>query len=143
MILATRHTGIVVSDMEENLRFWRDICGLEVVADFWEEGSYIDTVQHLDGVKLHMIKLAGPDGVLIELLKDENHPTAPSESNELCDMGIRHIAFTIGDADESYRVFKEKGLEVLSSPVDSPDKKARLFFARDPEGNLLELVQVL
>jgi catechol 2,3-dioxygenase-like lactoylglutathione lyase family enzyme len=143
MILATRHTGIVVKDMEENLHFWRDVMGLKVAADFWEEGSFIDTVQHLEGVKLHMIKLSGPDGVLVELLKDENHPTLPPERNELCDRGIRHIAFTVADVDESFRILTDKGLTALSKPVTSPDGKARLFFARDPEGNLLEIVQVI
>jgi catechol 2,3-dioxygenase-like lactoylglutathione lyase family enzyme len=143
MILATRHTGIVVHDIETNLQFWRDIMGLKVVVDFWEEGCFIDTVQHLNEVKLHMIKLAGPDGVLIELLKDEAHPTPSPESNDLCDAGIRHIAFTVADIDESWRILRGNSLNPLSEPVTSPDGKARLFFVRDPEGNLLEIVQIL
>jgi len=143
MILATRHIGIVVDDMEKSLHFWRDVMGLKVVADFWEEGEFIDTVQRLNGVKLHMIKLSGPDGVLVELLKDYSHPTPPPERNELCDRGIRHIAFTVADVGESWRIFKENGYEPLSTPVTSPDGKARLLFVRDPEGNLLEIVQVL
>lgn len=143
MIIATRHTGIVVQDMETCLHFWRDIMGLKVVADFWEEGSFIDTVQHLNGVKLHMIKLADPDGVLIELLKDDSHPTPSPERNKLCDRGIRHIAFTVANVDESWRILCENGCETLSEPVTSPDGKARLFFVRDPEGNLLEIVQML
>ena len=143
MVIATRHTGIVVQNMETCLHFWKDIMGLKVVADFWEEGSFIDTIQHLNGVKLHMIKLAGPDGVLIELLKDDSHPTPSPESNKLCDRGIRHIAFTVANVDESWRNLCENGYETLSEPVTSPDGKARLFFVRDPEGNLLEIVQIL
>lgn len=64
MILGTRHTGIVVNDMQQSLRFWRDIMGLEVKVDMWEQGEYIDTLQHLSGVKVHIIKLAAPDGTL-------------------------------------------------------------------------------
>jgi glyoxylase I family protein len=143
MVLATRHTGIVVADMEASLRFWRDVMGLSVVADFREEGEYINTLQHLMGVRLHMIKLSAPDGSLIELLEDEAHPTPPSPHNDLCDRGIRHIAFTVADVGESWRVLREYGCEILSDPVTSPDGNARLFFARDPEGNLLEIVQVL
>jgi len=143
MIIATRHTGIVVNDIEKSLHFWRDIMELKVVADFWEEGGFIDTVQHLNGVKLHMIKLAGPDGVLVELLKDDCHPGTHPEKNELCDIGIRHIAFTVADVDESWKILNQNGCETLSEPVTSPDGKARLFFTHDPEGNLLEIVQVL
>jgi len=155
MILATRHTGIVVSDMQRSLEFWRDVMGLTVAVDFWEQGEFIDTVQHLTGVNLHMIKLTASDGSMIELLHDVAHPlpssselsrceraTPPLDRSDLCDRGIRHIAFTVADADQSWQKLKETGCDLLSEPVWSPDKKARLFFARDPEGNLLEIVQI-
>jgi catechol 2,3-dioxygenase-like lactoylglutathione lyase family enzyme len=143
MILNTRHVGIVVQDMEQSLHFWRDVMGLKVAIDFWEQGEFIDTVQHLSGVNLRMIKLTAPDGSMIELLKDEAHPTPPTERNDLCDRGIRHIAFTVADVEESWRTLRGQGCEVLSHPVVSPDGRARLFFVRDPEGNLLEIVQML
>ncbi len=142
MILQTRHVGIVVQDMQENLRFWRDVMGLEVVIDFWEQGDFIDTVQHLEGVKLHMIKLKAPDDSMIELLQDETHPTPEPEPNRLCDRGIRHIAFTVEDVQRSWETMRANECEVLSRPVTAPDAKAKLFFARDPEGNLLEIVEV-
>lgn len=143
MILNTRHVGIVVQDMERCLHFWKDIMGLEVAIDFWETGEFIDTVQHLSDVNLHMIKLRAPDGSMIELLKDEAHPTPPAERNQLCDRGIRHIAFSVADVEAAWQRLRAFGCEVLSQPVTSPDGKARLFFARDPEGNLMEVVQML
>jgi catechol 2,3-dioxygenase-like lactoylglutathione lyase family enzyme len=143
MILATRHVGIVVQDLERCLEFWRDLMGVKVAVDFWEEGTFIDTVQSLNGVRVHMIKLTAPDGSMIELLKDESHPTPPAERNTLCDRGIRHIAFTVADVGASWRRLSESGCQTLSAPITSPDGKARLFFARDPEGNLLEIVQML
>ena len=143
MILATRHIGIVVHDLETCLRFWRDVMGLQVVADFWEDGDYINTLQHLTGVRLHMIKLRAPDGSLIELLKDEAHPTPPPAHNDLCDRGIRHMAFTVADVEAAWRTLQSQGCAVLSAPITSPDSKARLYFARDPEGNLMEIVQML
>ena len=143
MILATRHTGIVVKDLEKCLRFWRDIMGLRVVIDCWGEGDFIDAVQHLTNVKVHMIKLAAPDGTLIELLKDENHPGDPPAVRRLCDRGISHVAFTVADAEASFLVLRDAGCELLGEPITSPDGRARLFFARDPEGNLLEIVQEL
>lgn len=143
MLLGTRHTGIVVQDLERALRFWRDVMGLRVVIDFWETGQFIDTVQGLSGVSLHMIKLAAPDGTLVELLHDVAHPTAPPDRNQLCDLGIRHIAFTVADVAAAWTTLRAEGCTTLSEPVTSPDGKARLFFARDPEGNLLEIVQML
>ncbi len=145
MILETRHVGINVADMDRSLHFWRDVMGLRVEVDAWEEGDYIDTLQNLTGVKVHMVKLRAPDGSLIELLEDVAHPTAPPDAqrNRLCDCGIRHIAFTVADVEESYRILCEEGCEVLGEPITSPDNYAKVFFARDPEGNLIEIVEVL
>ncbi len=143
MILATRHTGIVVRDMEKSLRFWRDVMGLSVAVDFREEGRFIETVQALSGVRLRMVKLRAPDGTMIELLHDEAHPTPPPGANRLCESGIRHVAFTVADVESAWRAMRKEGCEILSEPVTAPDGKARLFFARDPEGNLMELVEML
>lgn len=143
MLLNMRHAGIVVHNLERMLRFWRDVMGLQVVIDFREEGRFIDTVQGLSGVRLCMIKLRAPDGSMIELLHDEAHPTPPPEHNDLCDRGIRHLAFTVADVEAAWETLRRAGCPTLSEPVTAPDGKARLFFARDPEGNLMEIVQVL
>ena len=132
----------LMSDIKELSR--KSLAGIAAIfREGIEQGDFIDTVQNLDGVKVHMIKLAAPDGSSLELLKDESHPTPPPERNRMCDRGIRHIAFTVGDIQEAWNTMRQHGCEVLSSPVTSPDGKARLFFARDPEGNLLEIVEVL
>ncbi len=145
MILETRHVGINVADMDRSLHFWRDVMGLQVEVDMWEEGAYIDTLQNLSDVKVHIVKLRAPDGSLLELLEDVAHPTSPPdpEHNRLCDRGIRHIAFTVADVEESHRILREEGCEVLGEPIVSPDNYAKVFFARDPEGNLIEIVEVL
>ncbi len=145
MILETRHVGINVANMDESVHFWRDVMGLQVVVDMWEEGDYIDTLQNLPDVRVHIIKLRAPDGSVIELLEDVAHPTPPPDPqhNRLCDRGIRHIAFTVADVEESYQILRRHGCEVLSKPITSPDGYAKLFFARDPEGNLVEIVEVL
>lgn len=145
MILATRHVGINVQDMDRMLHFWRDVMGLKVELEVWNEGEFIDKLQALEGVKVHIIKLAAPDGSLIELLMDITHPTPLPDParNRLCDRGIRHVAFTVADVDESYQILAAAGCEVLGEPIVSPDNYAKVFFCRDPEGNLLEIVQVL
>ncbi|MCL5073829.1 MAG: VOC family protein [Actinobacteria bacterium] len=143
MIKAIRHVGIVVKDIEKNLQFWRDIMGLRVREDFWEKGKFINELQNLDNVKLHMIKLVAPDGSMIELLKDEGNPCISNNNNKLCDAGIRHIAFTVDDCKKVWNILHENNCETLSEPILNPEGTAKVFFARDPEGNLLEIVQIM
>ena len=142
MILNTRHIGIVVKDMDKSQHFWQDVMGFKVAIDFWEEGEYIEKVSGIPGLRLHMIKLTAPDDSMIELLQYETHPTPSPEHNEPNDTGIRHIAFTVADVDAAWRTLKANGCQPLSDPVDDPNGTARVFYACDPDGNWLEIVQI-
>src|SRR5712691_6907267 len=64
-----RHTGIVVSDIETSLPFYRDLLGLQSWWDEIEEGPFVDAVTGVPGARIHTVKLKAPDGVSIELLQ--------------------------------------------------------------------------
>lgn len=60
MIAATRHIGIVVTDIEKALWFSRDVMGLKVAVDFRGEGEFIDTMVNRRGRSAEMLGSAGP-----------------------------------------------------------------------------------
>lgn len=140
---AIRHTGIVVSDMERSLDFYRDLLGLKVVKDFREEGEYIDKISGLSGVKVWMIKLAADDGTMVELLKYMSHPQEVPDNPQICDIGCSHIAFTVDDVDREFIRLSEKGVKFNSHPCVSSDGYAKVAFCQDPDGVFIELVEVL
>ena len=43
-VTAIRHTGIVVNDMETSLRFYRDLLGMEIWADFKDDNPILQSV---------------------------------------------------------------------------------------------------
>ena len=65
-VTAIRHTGIVVSDMETSLPFYRDLLGLQPWWDQIEEGPFMEAVTAVSGARVHTVKLKSPDGVSIE-----------------------------------------------------------------------------
>lgn len=136
-----RHTGIVVSDMQRSLEFYRDRLGLEPVIDFTEEGKYIDTLTALEGVRLRMVKLVAKDGSMIELLQYLSHPQQESGGRELCEIGPTHLAFTVDDVEKVFADWFAKGVKCNCAPQLSPDGKAKLFFCQDPDGTFLEIVE--
>ncbi|MCK5117957.1 MAG: VOC family protein [Candidatus Latescibacteria bacterium] len=138
-----RHTGIVVTDMERSLRFYRDLLGLVPVIDFTEESEYIDTLCALDGVRLRMVKLVAEDGGMIELLQYLSHPRQRSEGNALCEIGPTHMAFTVDDVDKVFADWSAEGIRCNCPPQMSPDGKAKLFFCQDPDGTFLEIVEMM
>jgi len=140
---AIRHTGIVISNLEKSLHFYRDLLGLKIERDMLEEGEFIDSISNLKNVKVRTIKMSADDGNLVELLWYKSHPRKPNRAKEICATGVSHIAFTVEDIDYEYKRLKEKGIKFHCPPQISPDNKAKVTFCCDPEGNLVELVEEL
>ena len=138
-----RHTGIVVTDMEKALRFYRDLLGLKVAQDFKEEGSYIDSISELSGVRVRMVKLTADDGSMVELLQYLSHPRKAPENRQICEIGCSHIAFSVDDIDREYARLLKNGVRFNCPPYVSPDGYAKVTFCHDPDGTSIELVAVL
>lgn len=143
MIKAVRHTGIVVSDLEKSKEFY---CALGFVEDnrAIEKGDFIDTVVGFQNTKLEWVKLKAPDGYLLELLKYHSHPEkkeiVKQKSNQL---GVSHLAFSVNNIDSICENIEKIGGSVVNPPALTGDKKVKVAYCHDNEGNLMEIVEVL
>ena len=79
MMMGTRHTGIVVENLEVAQNFYLGL-GFSVQSEDVEEGPFIDQVTGLDKVKLKWVKMRLADGSLLELLQYQ-HPTQKQKTN--------------------------------------------------------------
>ena len=141
---AIRHVGIVVSNLEKSLYFYKDLLNLKIVKKMEESGEYIDKISDLKNVRVTTIKMAADDENLIELLYYHSHSNHKFvNSKQINEIGISHIAFTVNDLEKEYIRLLEKGVIFNASPQCSPDGYAKVTFCKDPDGNLIELVEVL
>ncbi len=143
MITQIRHTGLVVADLENALRFWCDVLGFRIAKRMEESGAHIDAMMGLEDVRVTTLKLAAPDGNLVELLHFHSHPDQPAWKGTPYSTGFTHIALTVDDLDAVCRMLAEAGVSFNAPPQLSPDGYAKVTYARGPEGVLLELVEVL
>jgi len=142
--LLIRHTGIVVNDMERMLVFYRDLLGMRPWADFRDGSEYVSTVTRVPDACIRMVKLAAGDaGSSIELLHYETHPQPTSPPRRACDHGINHVAIQVADIDAVWEKLREAGIEFHAPPTLSSDGGAKVTYCRDPEGGIVELVQIL
>ncbi len=143
-VTSIRHTGIVVSDMERSVRFYRDLLGMKVWADFKDDSPYVQAVTEVQGANLWMIKLQAQDGGSIELLQYLSHPqSVPSPPTRACDVGCNHVALRVDDIDALHEKLKAAGIRFHAPPAVSPDGGAKVTYCRDPEGVMVELVEIL
>ena len=134
-----RHTGIVVTDMTQATRFYRDLLGLRLI--YWETESndQLDECLGLRSVQVEIAKLEDEENGVIELLKYK-FPEGRKRGNKINDFGISHVAFTLPDLDTFYQ---ETQNEVLfSCPPQKFPNGVKMTFCQDPDGNHVELVQL-
>jgi catechol 2,3-dioxygenase-like lactoylglutathione lyase family enzyme len=144
MVLNTRHTGIVVDDLDRAIRFYEGL-GMQVAARMVEQGAYIDQLVGLQQTSLEWAKLRLPDQSLVELLQYHSHPSAESRTplQAANRPGCSHIAFTVRNMEETIAYISGNGGTVNRDFQFSPDGKVKVVYAYDPEGNILEIVEVL
>lgn len=138
-----RHTGIYVKDLEAMISFYKDLLGLRTAVRQRETGSYTDTIFNTKDVDIEVCKLSFEEGAMLELIRYKGETSEPDLAGSLHGCGTMHIAVTVDNAREMHEKLKGKGCKTLSQPCISPDGRACVFFARDPEGNWLELVEEL
>ena len=107
-----------------------------------ENSDFIDQVLALKNSSLNTIKLAAPDGQMIELLDFSSHRDMTVE-RKIYTIGPTHLAIQVENLEQLQRKLEECAVPCLSNPVVSPDNKVKLMFCRAPEGTYIEIVEVL
>jgi catechol 2,3-dioxygenase-like lactoylglutathione lyase family enzyme len=135
--LRAHHVGIVVSDLEESLSFYRDALGLDVADEFVLAGDGIGTAVGVEGVAGEFVHLDA-NGTLLELIEYE--PSAPGGgAHAVTQQGAKHVGFAVDDIDAFY-----EGLPDDAAPLSEPqevDIGIPIVFFRDPDGNFVEVVE--
>ncbi|MDW8802598.1 VOC family protein [Clostridium sp. A1-XYC3] len=111
---------LMVKNLEESLRFYRDIVGLNVDRRF-NAGPGIEIVFLGDGeTKIELI--------CNEALKDVNYGHDIS------------LGFEVNSVDEMMAYIKEKGMDIYGGPFQ-PNPHTRFFYVLDPNGLKIQFVE--
>ena len=144
-IKRTRHTGLVVENIDRSLKLYRDILGFKVWRrEFEAPGRYIESLVGIPGVQVEYAKLQVGDGTLVELLQYHSHPEkAPAKPYPANRHGASHIAFTVSNLESLHKELVAAGFHCNSEPLRSPDGKVQVLYCHDADGIILELVEEL
>lgn len=132
------HFGVTVSDLDRAVEFYRDVLDLEVLARFSVGGDAFATGVGIDGASADFAHLDAGDARL-ELVSYAPEGDARGDA-QLNQPGATHIGLSVEDLDAVYAAVSEE-----VAPVSEPqttESGTRIMFVRDPEGNLLELLEL-
>ena len=143
MLTEVRHIGIVVKNIENSLKFYRDLLGLQIQRAMNESGEYIDNMLGFKDVKVKTVKMSAPNGLTLVELLEFDVPKGSDLPRHVNDLGTSHVAFTVSNIDEIYSKLKQSGIKFNASPQLSPDGYAKVTFCLDPDNIPVELVEVI
>lgn len=121
------HVCLRCGDLEASLRFYRDILGLpEAFRMHRPDGAVSLVYLHIDGAIFLELLTAAPDD-------------PPSATRHI---GYDHVCFLYDDLRAALATLAARGLPVEGEPTIRPDGNLK-YWASDPDGNRVELTQLL
>lgn len=137
MIRGLHHAGISVRDLDRSIEFYRKL-GLEVVQQVAFGGDAMDRITRLTGTRGRAAMLRA-DALYLELFEFEA-PQPRQVPRAVCDHGISHFCIEVTDVHAAFERLKSMGVEFHCEPQVFGSAVAT--YARDPDGNVIELLQV-
>ena len=124
-LMKIHHIALIVSNKEASLKFYTEILGFKKLTEYFraERNSYKIDLER-NGMRLEMFTF--PDAV--------KRPSRPEA------MGLRHLAFELGDIAEFHARLKLQGVVVEEIRVDEYTGK-KFFFFPDPDGLPIEIYE--
>ena len=133
---STIDIAIVCSNFKESLHFYQHCLGLEIVMEL-EIPAEVARRAKLAPEGFRQVRLQAGN-TLIKLMDLALPPASVSDQFK---PGVRWLTFFVEDIEQTVSDLEQKGVTFLSPPVSAPDA-AGVVCAQDPDGILIEFVQV-
>ena len=135
------HYSHCVSDIAVSRRFYTDVLGFEVVAEFDFDDAATARVMGVPGARFTGVFMKR-DGMRIELIAFTDPPPErvrrTRRSNEI---GHSHLSFYVTDLDATLRDLRAQGVAVDDDTRATLMNGIECCVVRDPDGFPIEIVQ--
>ena len=136
---------VVVEDLDAAIAFFAEL-GMELEGRTTVEGSWVDRIVGLDGVRSEIAMMRTPDGNgRLELDKFHAPPAVRHGPQDVPvnTLGIRRIMFAVDDIEDVVARLKTKGVELIGEVTEIEDPSYLMCYVRGPEGIMVGLAEQL
>lgn len=130
--------GMTVSSLKTSIDFYWGHFGIPVIEVMERPSGVIREVYGPNDPTVKMAILRCGWGSFIELFEFSSPGAGPGAGPR--GPGLTHLTFDVGNVDRAYRRLSARGVKFLGPPVH--EKGARFVFLRDPDGHLVELIDM-
>jgi catechol 2,3-dioxygenase-like lactoylglutathione lyase family enzyme len=142
LVVSSPRLAFVVADAEKAGRFYRDKFGFDVkMPGPWNEDQRIAGLPGLPGSKVRSATVTVPGKTLAWQFYEYGGLERTAHVRNIPDPGAPAVGFEVRDTVAALEMIKAGGGTVISAG-GKPVEGRNLAFARDPNGVLLEVIQV-
>jgi len=147
MIRGVHHVAVATGDLDRLVGFYRDLLGFQPVSrGGWEAGSpVIDSIVGLHGsaARTAVLRAGNLYVEVFEYVSPRGHPG--DSDRPVSDHGYTHFCIDVTDIDAEYARLTAAGMRFHASPPAASDMGGaiRATYGRDPDGNVIELQEIL
>ena len=134
------HVGLTVKDLEQSLKFYREVAGMTAGEIFDGQSKEFDMLTNNAGARLRGVHLkAGP--FMLQLLEYK------AGGGDMLDLhhnkaGSPHLSFYVPDVEAKYADLKKRGDVTITSGLVQIARNMRSFYTEDPDGVPVEFLQI-
>ena len=114
--MKVKYATIIVDDMDESIKFYTEIIGLEIDSQY----------NPYPGLTITLLK--GDGDAMIELIKNTENET-----------GLFSVGIEVEDINTTFKELKSKGAKITKEPM--PITIGTIAFLEDPNGATIVLIQ--
>lgn len=135
------HYSHCVSDLGRSKRFYTEVLGFEVVAEFDFDDAATARVMGVPEARFTGVFMRR-DGMRIELIGFTNPPPEPAVRRRAAnEIGHSHLSFYVTDLDAALAELRAQGVEIDLATRASLMNGIECCVVRDPDGFPIEIVQ--
>jgi glyoxylase I family protein len=134
MLLRLDHVGLSVGDLDAAAEFYSRAFGFARQLGF-------ELAPH----PIRGLMMRHESGMRLELFEREGSAPGVQGASPIEALAVRgygHFAFAAPDIEEVFARALDAGARAVLEPAPSPEPGVRFAFLADPEGNLVELVEL-
>ncbi|MFD1716092.1 VOC family protein [Amnibacterium flavum] len=150
-IVGLLHAAFIVKDIDVSVDWYTRVLGLQLVHRQRGDNDYTRTLVGVEDAVLEVAQFRVPgasDGISTHMLELIQYVTGAIQSSEAAPpvnrVGAAHVAFVVTDLGLLHRQMLTAGAQFVNSPVivtEGANRGASACYLRDPDGNVLELMQ--
>ena len=130
MIKKVNHIGIAVNSIEDTIKLYTDVLGLEVRSiEILEEQKVRTAIIPVGETNIELIESTDPEGTIAKYIERRGE-------------GLHHIALEVSNIEDTLAELKEKGMPLIDEKPRGGVENSRIAFLH-PKGTkaLLEIVE--